>query len=277
MSGVILRFGQVEFDRARERLSVAGKPVPLDRFSLAIFRVLLAHAGEEVSKDALLEAGWSGRVVQENSLAKAVGRLRSALGDDGIALETVHGRGYRLAAEVVETKAVVPPASRRRYLAVLAMLAAPVIAGATIMGLRGTERHVVSSESPGAVGRVLWVDDHPENNETEKRFLGERKIAVYQVGTTADAVTLLPMYEYGAVISDMGRGQQPLAGLQLLQAMRERGDERPFVLYTVHTSPELRRQIAEAGGQGVAENEDELYRTILPVFGLRPGKSAPRD
>src|SRR3546814_9490981 len=52
-----------------------------------------------VRSDRLLEAGWPGRVVHENSLAKAIGRLRKALGADGEALETVHGYGYRLAAE----------------------------------------------------------------------------------------------------------------------------------------------------------------------------------
>ena len=61
---------------------------------------LLRHAGEIVTKDELLEAGWPGRVVSENSLAKAISRLRQALGEDGDAIRVVHGYGYRLAAAV---------------------------------------------------------------------------------------------------------------------------------------------------------------------------------
>src|SRR5690606_11345439 len=56
----------------------------------------LDHAGEVVTKDELLEAGWPGRVVAENSLAKAVSRLRAALGE-AAGIRAVHGYGYRLA------------------------------------------------------------------------------------------------------------------------------------------------------------------------------------
>lgn len=52
-----------------------------------------------VRKDDLLAQGWPGRVVSENSLNKAVSRIRSLLGDaDGELLCTSHGYGYRLIA-----------------------------------------------------------------------------------------------------------------------------------------------------------------------------------
>ena len=70
----------------------------LDRSSYDILLALLHHAGEVVTKDELLEAGWPGRVVSENSLAKAISRLRQALGVDAGAIRSVHGYGYRLAA-----------------------------------------------------------------------------------------------------------------------------------------------------------------------------------
>src|SRR3546814_4626904 len=87
MSSSVTRFGQFEFDHARGRLSVAGRPVELDRACVAILSVLLSEDGKAVDKDRLLEAGWPGRVVHENSLAKAIGRLRRALGEDARALE----------------------------------------------------------------------------------------------------------------------------------------------------------------------------------------------
>jgi TolB-like protein/tetratricopeptide (TPR) repeat protein len=75
----------------------------------------LLHDGEVVLKAQLLEAGWPGRVVSENSLAKAIGRLRQALGDpDGEVLATVHGYGYRLvpAVEFLGRTAGSPTADR---------------------------------------------------------------------------------------------------------------------------------------------------------------------
>lgn len=63
-----------------------------------MLRYLLAHSGQVVRKERLLEVGWPGRVVSENSLTKAIGRLRNALHDeDAQVLNTVHGYGYRLA------------------------------------------------------------------------------------------------------------------------------------------------------------------------------------
>ena len=96
----IWRFGRSEVDERLALLTVDGHPAPLDRSSYDVLLTLLRHAGEVVGKDELLDAGWPGRVVSENSLAKAVGRLRQALGEDAHSLKVVHGYGYRLVARV---------------------------------------------------------------------------------------------------------------------------------------------------------------------------------
>src|SRR5688500_8047540 len=107
------RFGSTELDERLAALRVAGAVVDLGRSSYDILLALLRHAGEVVTKDELLEAGWPGRVVSENSLAKAVSRLRQVLGEDAGSLRVVHGYGYRLAAAVtfapVAAEAVAAP------------------------------------------------------------------------------------------------------------------------------------------------------------------------
>ena len=99
------KFGDVVFDDAQGSVMVAGQPVEIDRNCRAILTELLEHAGEEVSKERLLQAGWPTRIVHENSLAKAIGRLRHVLGADGRALETVYGHGYTLNATVRRPRA----------------------------------------------------------------------------------------------------------------------------------------------------------------------------
>ncbi len=94
------RFAGAELHDADSRLRVEGRDQVLDRSSHEILRYLLDRAGEVITKDELLEAGWPGRVVSENSLAKAVSRLRLALGEQGGAIRAVHGYGYRLVAAV---------------------------------------------------------------------------------------------------------------------------------------------------------------------------------
>jgi DNA-binding response OmpR family regulator len=286
MTGGVTRFGQTEFDAARGRLSVAGRPVELDRPCLAILSTLLGEAGKAIDKDRLLEAGWPGRVVHENSLAKAIGRLRQALGEDGRALETVHGYGYRLTVDLEDAADVEPDAAPRpdgprgrarwrRPAFVGAALGLAVVAAVLHASMRDSgERSLIRGEPGDAIGRVLWVDDNPQNNGEEKRFLERRKIAVYQVTTSEEALALLAMYEYRAVISDMNRNNEPLEGIELVREMRRRKDETPFVLYTFVPSTAQHRLLAEAGGQAATTTSKELYAAILPLFAEdRPAKA----
>lgn len=282
MGDCVTRFGHAEFNAGRGRLSVAGRPVALDRSCAAILTLLLKEVGREVDKDRLLEAGWPSRVVHENSLAKAIGRLRRALGEDGELLETVHGYGYRLAADVhlaVAGADAPGPARRvRRFAFVAAALAPGAIAGLLLVSpsgkTHGAEQPLVRGEPADALGRVLWVDDHPQNNLEERRFLESRRIAVYQVTSSDDALSLLAMYEYRAVISDMNRNGRPLAGLELVRELRRRGDRTPFFLYTIVPSVEQRTRLAQAGGQGAATEPGELYSAILPLFGEQGAEAA---
>ena len=93
------RFAGMELDETSSRLSVGGVRHALDHGSYGVLVALLRQAGLVVNKDALLHAGWPGRVVSENSLTKAIGRLRHLLDDDDAELLcTSHGYGYRLAA-----------------------------------------------------------------------------------------------------------------------------------------------------------------------------------
>jgi non-specific serine/threonine protein kinase len=66
-----------------------------------LLALLLAHAGEIVTKDEIMEALWPSREVSETSLTVCMARLRQALGEAGHgAIRTVHGYGYRFTAAV---------------------------------------------------------------------------------------------------------------------------------------------------------------------------------
>ena len=86
---MIWRYGESSFDAETGCLRVAGVDTSLDRTGTAILARLIEDLGEPVGKDDLLAAGWPGRIVHENSLAKAIGRLRRALGDDAEAIVAV--------------------------------------------------------------------------------------------------------------------------------------------------------------------------------------------
>lgn len=93
--------GNVEFDASAHTVQAKGDDaVLLDRNCAAVLLALLQAGGSPVDKDTLLTAGWPGRVVHENSLAKAISRLRQALADEGQRIEAVYGRGYQLTGAV---------------------------------------------------------------------------------------------------------------------------------------------------------------------------------
>jgi non-specific serine/threonine protein kinase len=95
------RFEPCCFDEASLVLTVGGQAVDLERRPLELLALLLAHAGEVVTKDEILAALWTDREVSEASLTKCMARLRRALGDtEHTIIHTVHGYGYRFAAPV---------------------------------------------------------------------------------------------------------------------------------------------------------------------------------
>lgn len=125
--------GEAEFDASTGILRSAAGQVSLDRSCRAILLALIKAEGEPISKDELLELGWPGRIVHENSLAKAVSRLRQALGVQGEALQALYGRGYCLTLPVQlssrsEAQAMrAGQAARPRMLSGMGMLALALI------------------------------------------------------------------------------------------------------------------------------------------------------
>ena len=98
------RFDGFQVDTlARVLLCSDGAPVALTAKAFDVLRYLLEHRDRLVGKDELLDTVWAGRVVEENSLTRAISALRHALGTaagDHRYIVTVPGRGYRFVAEV---------------------------------------------------------------------------------------------------------------------------------------------------------------------------------
>src|SRR5262245_15984742 len=120
MAGESFRFGPFLADRHGYRVTRDGKIVPLTPKLLDLLLHLIDHAGNLVTKEALLEALWPGANVTDNALAQAVSELRDALGDEPKSpafIKTVARRGYRFIAPVekveIQPSAGASPASSR--------------------------------------------------------------------------------------------------------------------------------------------------------------------
>jgi DNA-binding winged helix-turn-helix (wHTH) protein len=94
-------FGGFELDTFARRLTRDGQAIAVaDRHFDVLYR-LVSQAGELVTKEALVTAGWGDVAVTDNSLEQAISSLRRALGpraDGSQYIETVPRRGYRFTA-----------------------------------------------------------------------------------------------------------------------------------------------------------------------------------
>ncbi|WHO41214.1 response regulator transcription factor [Sphingobium sp. AP49] len=97
----ILLFGDLECHVKARTAHRRGRHVPLSPKEFALFRFLMEHAGEVVTREMLLRHVWKLSFdPQTNVVDVNVGRLRRKLeeGFDSAVLETVWGTGYRLIA-----------------------------------------------------------------------------------------------------------------------------------------------------------------------------------
>jgi DNA-binding winged helix-turn-helix (wHTH) protein/cytochrome c-type biogenesis protein CcmH/NrfG len=102
----IYGFGPFQLDAATRRLVCNGEPVALSDRQIDLLLMFVAHAGQVLSKDSLIEAAWKDVAVSDNSLEQAVSALRRILGSPPPGtryIETLARRGYRFDAPVVHT------------------------------------------------------------------------------------------------------------------------------------------------------------------------------
>ena len=101
---MIYAFADFELDtRSFELRRTTGEVVAVEPQVFDVVRHLVEHADRLVTKEELQDAVWGTRFVTESAVTSRIKSARRALDDDGRAqriVRTVHGRGYRLVAEV---------------------------------------------------------------------------------------------------------------------------------------------------------------------------------
>jgi CheY-like chemotaxis protein len=141
----------------------------------------------------------------------------------------------------------------------------------TIISARET-----SVEQPAALPRplrrLLWVDDHPENNTYELESL-RQILHVITAGTNERAFAVLEAGDdIDAVISDIGRdydrpGELP-GGVQLLGDLRERFPNRrlPVLYYTTNRAIErYGLELERDGAMAVTTSFRDILRTLRQI------------
>jgi CheY-like chemotaxis protein len=121
--------------------------------------------------------------------------------------------------------------------------------------------------------RILWVDDHPENNAFQIARLKSKNIDVIEARSTSEAMQVLSGGRgFGAVISDMGRQEDGTfharAGIELMDQIHNLGIPLPIFFFTTRSQVDRVRDDPSATRMaGVTSSPVELFEMLRPVLG----------
>jgi CheY-like chemotaxis protein len=115
--------------------------------------------------------------------------------------------------------------------------------------------------------RVLWVDDMPDNNLAERRALESYGVQFVLARDTERAQDLLSAKKlFSAVISDLGRPGDRLAGVNLLRWLRQQRGPVPYFIYTSRSAAKRRPGRDEPTPDGMTADPDRLVEMVVAAL-----------
>jgi TolB-like protein/DNA-binding winged helix-turn-helix (wHTH) protein/Tfp pilus assembly protein PilF len=111
----MLVLGNARLDLEKQELTIGARKVALPRKPYAVLLYLIENRLRMVGRKELLDRFWDGKEVYDQSLSKAVGAIRKALGEPTASewIETRWGLGYRYIGPFNEESAPSPPSEQR--------------------------------------------------------------------------------------------------------------------------------------------------------------------
>ena len=100
-----VQLGPVTVDLSSQRVWLKGEEIELTSFEYKVLNYLVMHPGEVVTKTDLSEHIYEEDTDRDSNVIEVfIGRLRRKIDPDGTLnpIETLRGRGYRLALEIVQ-------------------------------------------------------------------------------------------------------------------------------------------------------------------------------
>jgi transcriptional activator of cad operon len=251
------RLGAWLVDPETGRLSQGDSGTSLEPRLMALLTLLASAPGRVFSRDAIESALWPDVVVGEDTVARAISRLRRVLGDSVDSpryIETLPKRGYRLIANVSPPAAddTAPPPSTRRW----PLYGLAVIACVGLVWLLTT----------------LSPDESPTADATESV---DQQVAraddLYMRFTRADNEAAIALYERVLAEAPDNAGAQ--AGLA--NALVQRVVRWPFRPGSADEGASSLAEALDRGLTGTAEAEQVLARAV--AMAERAVRLAPRD
>jgi DNA-binding winged helix-turn-helix (wHTH) protein/Tol biopolymer transport system component len=246
------RFGDYVLDVQRHLLRRGDDEVHLGERALGVLTFLVENAGRVVTRKELIDAVWRDVIVSDDSLARAVSDLRTALQDDAAHaryIRTVHRQGYLFVAPVTpvtpvdkpEPEAVVADRPERRWTRSPIVLI--VLASIVVVALFAMREFTGPSDDES-------VPPQPDLAEWRVRALGPRPFTASAIkpsfaksGNLLAVVAADPDTDAHSLFLLRPDGGEPL---QMTRGIEVRGpspeftaDDSHIIFTTYHNDPEL--------------------------------------
>ncbi len=123
---------------------------------------------------------------------------------------------------------------------------------------------------PAEGKRILWVDDHPENNGSLQAALADQGFEIQNALTTESALQLFVPSAFDFIISDMARGMDRSAGLSLAKNLKQKDPAQKFVIYSgVNNANRLAGSAEEHGIDLISASPIELMSFLKAGLGAK--------
>lgn len=114
---------------------------------------------------------------------------------------------------------------------------------------------------------VLWIDDQPLNNLTERRLLAARGLCTDAYTDNRSALRALEQASFDLIVSDIHRGRASESGWDLLRELRRQNLRVPFFFYTGDADARLRHRAERASAHGAFHRSGDLLQALLLASG----------
>jgi tetratricopeptide (TPR) repeat protein/putative methionine-R-sulfoxide reductase with GAF domain len=117
--------------------------------------------------------------------------------------------------------------------------------------------------------QILWVDDNPRSSEQTTATLLSMGASIVQRLSTKEAMSILSGRGFDIIVTNMSRGQESEAGLDLLRKLGSDGFIIPTIVYSSLWSASIgaRTRAKAAGAFAACSGVSELVKCILDATG----------
>lgn len=130
--------------------------------------------------------------------------------------------------------------------------------------------NIATSSSGNKQNRVLWVDDYPINNELVMSLFEDKQITFDIAISTKQGIDLYKKKAYDVIITDMGRGNQSDAGIDLIRELKALKCEVPIIVYASRNAIHRYGDIAlSLGANRVTNGVGSIIAILSDILGIR--------